>query len=164
MILIENQDKTYEIEFPLSTMGFYNLFATSARWWFFSLIFVNLISLFFMNTLTQGTTGYGFTYASMVLNIIVTYLILAFMFLNYHAIEAEGDGNTTKPFHEWIWFGSSYLEKWVVGLSFFTWMIPNFVHLFYMNGLGYFLGVFFILSAIYWFVVMGAMFRSSRNH
>lgn len=138
----------------------HDLFTKTARLWFYTLIFANHISLFFVNTLTQGNEAYSFSFATMVCNIVISYLVILFMFLNYRSIMAE----EIKPFHRFVWFDCSLYEKWAIIISFAIWMLVNFIHLFYMKGLGYFQGVFFIFSAFYWSMVMGAMYRSYKNY
>ena len=143
-------------------MNLYKLFVMTVRCWFFSLLTVNFISLMFMNVMEQGTKSYGFCYTVTIFNIILSYLILLFMLLNYKTIEEEYTGRTNKPFHQWIWFECTNIEKYMIGLYFLVWLVPNFVHFFHMEKLGYLLGIFFILSDLYWFAVLGVMFKSSR--
>lgn len=144
-------------------MNPYYWFMRISRGWLYCLIFLNFVSLAFFS-LDKDENGWGYLYASIVLNIVVSYLVLVFMLMNYEGWSDLKVIDSHEPFHEWVWFYCPQAERWIVGLSFVSWVIPNFMHLFNLHHwLSYCLGIFFIISISWWFLIGCLMIRSFWN-
>lgn len=139
----------------------YSLFLKISRWWLYLLIVVNFIGLTFFSV-DKDADNWSYLYTSIVANIVVSYLVIAFMFLNHDGLNYPDVSESVEPFHEWVWFYCPSLERWCVILCFSGWMIPNIMHLFYLSGwLSWIIGLFCIVSLIWWGFVVSWMIVSA---
>lgn len=138
----------------------YKWFLKISRGWLILLILVNLGSLAIFAA-DKDDQNWGFLYSSIVANISVSYLVLIFMWMNRDALTMYQVTESNDPFHEWVWFSSPSIERWVTRLCFVVWMTPNLMHLFSLSGaLSWMVGIFFIISLIWWTFIFIMMLKS----